>query len=876
MSGTCIAMVSCATDTETRDVSVERVLEDIRSGDKGLKGQITQIRNRFEMELATAKANAEAGQNVNPLQVAKLAVSELKKQLPAVIWSGTFSYRASDKLLQHSGLQCGDLDDLGPELPRVREQLQTSRHLYALFLSPTGHGLKPVFRVPSDASKHAGSFRAVEAHVKQLIGIQIDESGKDIGRLCFMSYDPELYHSPNATELEPLPEPEKPKPATFNTTVDLTGRERITAELLQCALEWCPEKNGYFVTCPGISLHTTGHNAKECIVYLNGPPTIECKHTSCRGVVEGVNHELRSRIGKAEFVQTPRVDLRGGASAQQGEADKGEDATIARLAALSLADYERVREAEADKLGFRKSILDILVNAKRVLMHPPRDGEALQGIAVKLTDVEPWPEPVNGAEILDQVATRFEHYVVMPEGAAHMLALWCTHTHVFKLFQKSPRLYISAPTEECGKSTLLNCCSLFCARAKRMDNMSTAVMFRLVAGHFPTILADECDKWLFTNGELVGLVQSGTEQGGTVMRCEGDSNDLREFGCYAPFALAAIGKLPSQLHSRSIVTRLGRATKEEIKKRSPFDLQHVEDETELTRKLARWILDNRERIASCNPKLPEQLFNRIADNWRPLFKIAEIAGGEWPRRCTQALVKLTTREDERENLRVMVLADIQQVFTGEWPPPGEGIPPLPVESVFTKDLLDKLAEMKERPWSEICKGKPITARWLASTLSAFGIRSHNIWDGEKQKQAKGYERAQFDDVFARYVPETAQTSAASVQPSNSEVKPKNLSVQGEIVWTDKKEPIHEAYGRLDGSPTGEGPRKGESDAETLVGTEAESVAASIPVMITKRMEAELQAMGYTEAVINKMTPGQAHRIIASSPGSKPVSGDLKL
>jgi hypothetical protein len=42
------------------------------------------------------------------------------------------------------------------------------------------------------------------------------------------------------------------------------------------------------------------------------------------------------------------------------------------------------------------------------------------------------------------------------------------------------------------------------------------------------------------------------------------------------------------------------------------------------------------------------------------------------------------------------------------------------------------------------------------------------------------------------------------------------------------------------------------------------------------MEAELEAMGYSQAAINKMTPGQAHRIISSSPGSKPVSGDLKL
>ena len=29
------------------------------------------------------------------------------------MWSGRFSYRASDKLLEHSGLLCADLDDLG-------------------------------------------------------------------------------------------------------------------------------------------------------------------------------------------------------------------------------------------------------------------------------------------------------------------------------------------------------------------------------------------------------------------------------------------------------------------------------------------------------------------------------------------------------------------------------------------------------------------------------------------------------------------------------------------------------------------------------------------------------------------------------------------
>ena len=285
--------------------------------------------------------------------------------------------------------------------------------------------------------------------------------------------------------------------------------------------------------------------------------------------------------------------------------------------------------------------------------------------------------------------------------------------------------------------------SLFCQRAVRTDNMTTAVMFWLVSGHRPTILADECDKWAFLNEELVGLFNSGHRKGENVMRCEGDSNELRSFNVYAPVALATIGALPSQLHSRSIVIRLQRATRAESKARAKFDLEHVETEHELCRKLARWIADNRERIAVCKPKLPENLFNRTADNWRPLFQIAEVAGGDWRQRCANALMKLTTREDDAENLRVMLLADIQQVFS--------------VERMFSRDLRDLLADMDERPWQEVCRGgKPITERWLARSLAAFGIHSKNVRIDEKQ--AKGYERTDFDDVFARYLDVGTDTS----------------------------------------------------------------------------------------------------------------------
>src|SRR5262249_37718081 len=121
----------------------------------------------------------------------------------------------------------------------------------------------------------------------------------------------------------------------------------------------------------------------------------------------------------------------------QLEAVSPEQETIARLAAMSVLEYERCREAEAEKLGCRGSVLDRRVSAERLSSSPAND--ALQGKRVTLADVEPWPEPVNGADVLDAVAQRVGLYVVMPAGAADVCALWCAHTHCFKSFMHSPR-----------------------------------------------------------------------------------------------------------------------------------------------------------------------------------------------------------------------------------------------------------------------------------------------------------------------------------------------------------------------------------------------------------------------------------------------------
>jgi Protein of unknown function (DUF3631) len=288
---------------------------------------------------------------------------------------------------------------------------------------------------------------------------------------------------------------------------------------------------------------------------------------------------------------------------------------------------------------------------------------------------------------------------------------------------------------------------------------------------------------------LRSLFNAGHRRGGQALRCEGDNHEVRGFRVYGPKVLSGIGPLPGTLHDRSIPIRLERAKPGEIQKR--FDPRHTDREQELCRKLARWCADNRVLLESCDPALPESAFNRLADNWRPLFAIAEIAGGEWPQRAAAAFEKLTNREDlEAQGMGVTLLADIQQVFAGMSPPPPEGESPLPVERIFSKELVGLLCKMEERPWLEANRGKPITESWLARHLRRFTVHSKTLRIGEDR--AKGYESKDFADAFNRYLFVPGQSMRDNV---TCEEKSGFGAVTRSSVVTDEKLPATEGMSR---------------------------------------------------------------------------------
>jgi putative DNA primase/helicase len=397
-------------------------------------------------------------------------------------------------------------------------------------------------------------------------------------------------------------------------------------------------------------------------------------------------------------------------------------------------------EEDADPSNEHSDTETIKSNA-RPLKRDDATKDALQGSVVDLGNVDPWPELVNGADVLSEVAETFSRYLALPSGAADALALWCAHAHVYDAFTCSPRLNITSPEKQCGKTTLRDVLAQLVPRPLATENLTVAVLFRMVQAGKPTILADECDAWLRDNEELRGLLNSGHRRGGMVYRCQGDGHEVRAFNVFAPAVLCGIGSLPGTLRDRSIEISLKRAKPGELHAR--FDSRHTLREQELCQKLARFCDDNRASLEACDSTLPPGVFNRLADNWRPLFAIAECAGSDWPQRAATALTLLTRKGDsEAQGISVMLLTDIQQVFLEA-----------DEERIFSKVLIEKLLAMTDRPWVEAHHGKPINERWLARQLHSFGIASRTLRINEDR--LKGYEVTQFTDAFERYLPQTA-------------------------------------------------------------------------------------------------------------------------
>lgn len=233
------------------------------------------------------------------------------------------------------------------------------------------------------------------------------------------------------------------------------------------------------------------------------------------------------------------------------DAPENDQAAIDKLAKLAPMEYDRVREAEAKKLNCRVATLDREV--ARARGNSIDDDNGGSGSAVLFADPEPWPDAVDGTALLADIAETFAERVVLPEGAADVLALWVLHAHAHDAAYVSPILVLQSPEKQCGKTTTFTVLQTLVPRVLPTSNITSAALFRAVEKWRPTLLIDEADSFLRDNEDLRGILNSGhVRTTAFVIRTVGDEHEPKTFSTWGPKAIALIGKCRPEPGAREV------------------------------------------------------------------------------------------------------------------------------------------------------------------------------------------------------------------------------------------------------------------------------------------------------------------------------------
>jgi hypothetical protein len=161
-------------------VPLEKVLERIRVGkSKELIEKIRQLPKSKEQD-------------------------NLKNKLPSILFSGQFSERSKNGLMNHSGLMVVDFDKYPTKdiMFNHLHELKKNKHFVTLFISPSGNGIKGVVYIPeSDKFTHEKYFKQFN---KDFQYEYFDIANCNVDRVCFESYDPDIYINYNAELYDPI------------------------------------------------------------------------------------------------------------------------------------------------------------------------------------------------------------------------------------------------------------------------------------------------------------------------------------------------------------------------------------------------------------------------------------------------------------------------------------------------------------------------------------------------------------------------------------------------------------------------------------------------------------------------------------------------
>lgn len=147
--------------------------------------------------LIRGNAYKEQTSKLRSLTDFKIARAFKAKAFDYVCFSGVFKKRNNKALIKHSGLLTIDFDHIS-NIDSLKKTLLQDQYFETelLFVSPSGDGLKWIIPMDIKITKHQNFFKAVSSYIQQTYQLEVDQSGKDISRACFIPHDTAVYINP--------------------------------------------------------------------------------------------------------------------------------------------------------------------------------------------------------------------------------------------------------------------------------------------------------------------------------------------------------------------------------------------------------------------------------------------------------------------------------------------------------------------------------------------------------------------------------------------------------------------------------------------------------------------------------------------------------
>lgn len=234
-------------DSQSQFFEIEEVFDRIRRGN-----------NRHLIEQIRAEKN-------------KAQRDFLKKKLFWICFSGKFSKRNNESMIEHSGYICLDFDGIPEkEIPFWRAKIQSNRNTFACFISPSGNGLKAIWKIPACKTNDEHNLR-FDAIADTFTDCRyFDRNVKGWSRVCFESYDPQIFVNINAEQFTGINEapviktPIQTGPAK-NTDIQRTFNNLVKWFESNHNLRKGNRNQGAFVFASGVAEYLTQSDAEPML-----------------------------------------------------------------------------------------------------------------------------------------------------------------------------------------------------------------------------------------------------------------------------------------------------------------------------------------------------------------------------------------------------------------------------------------------------------------------------------------------------------------------------------------------------------------------------------------------------------------------------------